>query len=114
MNLLYVLCQCMGQTPAGTDGAAPQSGGGAMTWVFLLLLIVVFYFFMIRPQSKKAKEERKFRESLKKGDHVLILGSIHAKILEIQDNTFVVEVEGQGKLKVEKGAVNPAPADVKK
>lgn len=110
MNLLSILCQCMGQAPAGTEG----TGNGAMTWIFLLLLIVVFYFFMIRPQSKKAKEERKFRESLKKGDRVLVLGSIHAKILEIQDNTFIVEVEGQGKLKVEKGAVNPAPSDEKK
>ncbi|MDD4847521.1 MAG: preprotein translocase subunit YajC [Bacteroidales bacterium] len=112
MNLINIFCQCMGQAPAGANGAAPQ-GGGAMTWVFLLLLIVVFYFFMIRPQSKKAKEERKFRESLKKGDHVLVLGSIHAKILEIQDTTFIVEVEGQGKLKVEKGAVNPAPSEAK-
>lgn len=112
MNLLSIFCQCMGQGAAGAANA-PQ-GNGAMTWIFLLLLIIVFYFFMIRPQSKKAKEERKFRESLKKGDHVLVLGSIHAKIIEVQDTTFIVEVEGQGKLKVEKGAINPAPSYEKK
>lgn len=109
MNPLFVICQCMGQAPA--DGGQPQSG--ASMWLFLLLIIVVFYFFMIRPQTKKAKEERKFRESLKKGDRVLVLGSIHAKITEVQDTTFIVEVEGQGKLKVEKSAVNPLPSQNK-
>lgn len=114
MNILSIFIQCMGQAPAGAGDGAAQPGGGYMTWIFLLLLIVVFYFFMIRPQSKKAKEERNFRDSLKKGDHVLILGSIHAKILEVQENVVTVEVEGQGKLKVEKNAITPAPADIKK
>lgn len=71
----------------------------------LLLIILVFYFFFIRPQMKKAKEERKYRESLKKGDKIVTIGGIHGKIVEVGDTTFVIEVEDGGKLKIEKTAV---------
>ena len=40
--------------------------------VMLVLILVVFYFFMIRPQMKKQKELKKFRESIKVGDKVVV------------------------------------------
>ena len=70
MNLMSILLQAAG---------AGQQGGGASMWVMLLLMIVIFYFFMIRPQSKKAKEERIFRDGLQKGDKVLT----HIQICEL-------------------------------
>ena len=72
----------------------------------LLLIIVVFYFFMIRPQLKKSKEQKKYREELKKGDKVITIGGIHGKIIEVNDKTFVIEVEGGSKLKIERAAVS--------
>jgi len=72
----------------------------------LILIIVVFYFFMIRPQLKKAKDQKKFRENIKVGDKVVTIGGIHAKISEIQDTTFIITVEGGVKLKIEKNAVS--------
>lgn len=81
------------------------SGGGFGSFIPLLLVIVVFYFFFIRPQIKKSKDQRKFREGLKKGDKVVTLGGIHGKILEVADTTVVIEVEGQNRLKIEKSAV---------
>lgn len=72
----------------------------------LILIIVVFYFFMIRPQLKKAKDQKKFRENIKVGDKVVTIGGIHAKISEIQDTTFIITVEGGVKLKIEKSAVS--------
>jgi preprotein translocase subunit YajC len=72
----------------------------------LVLIIVVFYFFMIRPQLKKAKDQKKFRENIKVGDKVVTIGGIHAKISEIQDTTFIITVEGGVKLKIEKNAVS--------
>lgn len=72
----------------------------------IVLIIVVFYFFMIRPQLKKAKEQKKFRENIKVGDKVVTIGGIHAKISEIQDTTFIISVEGGVKLKIEKNAVS--------
>lgn len=80
-------------------------GGGFSSLIFLLLIIVIFYFFFIRPQVKKSKEQKKFRESLKKGDKIITIGGIHGKIVEVQDTTFTIEVEGGMKLRIEKTAV---------
>ncbi|MGC8865387.1 MAG: preprotein translocase subunit YajC [Bacteroidales bacterium] len=82
-----------------------QQGSPLASLLPLLLIILVFYFFFIRPQMKKAKEERKYRESLKKGDKIVTIGGIHGKILEVGETTFVIEVEDGGKLKIEKSAV---------
>ncbi len=72
----------------------------------LVLIIVVFYFFMIRPQLKKTKEQKKFRENIKVGDKIVTIGGIHGKISDVQDTTFMITVEGGVKLKVEKNAVS--------
>jgi preprotein translocase subunit YajC len=82
-----------------------QEGGGTGQFILMILLmIVVFYFFMIRPQMKKTKEQKKFREGLRKGDRVITIGGIHGKVLEVKDTTLIIETEGQGKLKIEKSA----------
>jgi preprotein translocase subunit YajC len=85
---------------------APASGGGFMSLLPLLLIVVVFWLFMIRPQMKKAKDEKKFREGIQVGDRVITIGGIHAKISGVQETTFIIEVEGGVKLKVEKSAVS--------
>ena len=59
--------------------------GGANQLIMIVLMIGVFYFFMIRPQMKKQKELKKFREGLKAGDKIVTIGGIHGKILEIAD-----------------------------
>jgi len=89
-----------------TGGA--QDDGGGMTSMLLMwgLIAVVFYFFMIRPQRKKAKEEREFRESLDKNVKVVTLGGMHGVITEVQETTVILKLEGGGKVKVEKSAVS--------
>ena len=72
-----------------------------------LLLMVVFYFFMIRPQMKKAKEAKKFKEGIKKGDKIVTIGGIHGRIVELKDSTVVIDVDGKTKLTIEKNAVSP-------
>ena len=86
--------------------SSPQGGGGLSQFIPLLLIVVVVYFFMIRPQMKKAKDQKKFREALKKGDKIVTIGGIHGKIVEAADTTFIIEVEGGNKLKIEKNAVS--------
>jgi preprotein translocase subunit YajC len=81
------------------------TGGGMMNLIFLVLIIVVFYFFMIRPQMRKAKLERTFREGVKKGDRIVTIGGIHGKILEADGPTFLVEIDTNVKVRVEKNAV---------
>lgn len=84
--------------------------GGANQLVMIVLMIGVFYFFMIRPQMKKQKELKKFREGLKAGDKIVTIGGIHGKILEISDTTVLIQSEGT-KLRLEKSAVSSAMED---
>ncbi|MCE2712063.1 MAG: preprotein translocase subunit YajC [Cryomorphaceae bacterium] len=70
----------------------------------LILVVVVFYFFMIRPQAKKQKELKRFRENLKQGDKIVTIGGIHGKILEVAETTVLVNSEGS-KLRIEKAAI---------
>src|SRR6478736_5478137 len=69
-------------------------------------IIVVFYFFMIRPQQKKAKEQKKFVEEIKKGDEVVTIGGLYGRIAEIENDTFILEVERGGRIKVARSAVS--------
>jgi preprotein translocase subunit YajC len=81
-------------------------GEGGMQLVMLLLILGVFYFFMIRPQMKKQKELKKFREALAVGDKVVTIGGIHGKVLEIADTSILLSCEGSSKVRVEKSAVS--------
>lgn len=97
---------------AGGQQANGEKSNPFMTFLPLILIVVVFYFFMIRPQQKKAKDAKKFREALKKGDKVVTIGGIHGKIIEVQETTFTIETEGQGRLKIERSAVASSATDV--
>jgi preprotein translocase subunit YajC len=84
-----------------------QSGGGIMSFLPLIAIVVVFYFFMIRPQMKKAKDQKKYIEALKKGDKILTIGGIYGKIVEVNDDaTIIMEVEDGTKMKISKNAVS--------
>lgn len=78
--------------------------------IMLVMILVVFYFFMIRPQMKKQKELKKFRESLKAGDKVVTIGGIHGKILEVSESTILVSSEGT-KIRFEKSAIASSSED---
>lgn len=87
---------------------APQGGEGSnlTSIIFLVLIFGVFWLFMIRPQVKKQKEQQKFKDSIEKGAKVVTIGGIHGKIAEVNDTTFILEVEGGNRLKIEKSAVS--------
>lgn len=92
-----------------------QQGSQSNPWsslIPLLLIMVVFYFFLIRPQMKRQKELKNFRESLKKGDHIITAGGIYGKINNISDNVITVDVGNNVLLKVDKSAVLRDTSDV--
>ncbi len=72
-----------------------------------LLMFLVIYLFMIRPQMKKAKNEKAFQASIAKGNKVITSSGIHGKILDIvdSDNTVIIET-GAGKIKFERSAIS--------
>lgn len=80
-------------------------GGGIGSLGFLVLMIVVMYFFFFRPQMKRQKEDKKFREAIAKGQRVVTTSGIHGKILEVKDNTVVIESENT-RLKFERTAIS--------
>ncbi len=82
------------------------AGSSLMQFLPMILIIVVFYFFMIRPQMKKAKDHKKFIEELKKGDKVITSAGIHGKITDMNETTFLIEVEGGTKIRFDKSAVS--------
>jgi preprotein translocase subunit YajC len=69
-------------------------------------IILVFYFFMIRPQQKKAKDQRKFIDDIKKGDYVVTIGGAHGHIAEMEGDTFILEVEKGGRIRFNKSAIS--------
>ncbi|HAN17324.1 MAG TPA: preprotein translocase subunit YajC [Bacteroidales bacterium] len=101
MNNLVLL---MGQ-PA--QGQSPYA-----SFLMLLLIIVVFYFFMIRPQMKRQKELRKYREGLQKGDKVITTGGIYGKVDGLKDNYVIVEIDNNVRIKVDKSAILRDSSDI--
>lgn len=97
--MLTVLLNAPGQNPL-------------MSFLPLLLIIVVFYFFMIRPQMKRQKELKNFREALQKGDKVITTGGIYGRIVEMQDNTVFIEVDNNVKIRVDKAALLKDSSDI--
>ncbi len=94
MDFLFILLQ------------ASESGENSwMSMLPLFLILVVFYFFFIRPQTKKNKEQRKFREALKKGDKVVTIGGLNGKVAEVKETTVVLDCGNNIKLTVEKSAI---------
>lgn len=83
-----------------------QASGGIMSFLPMLLIIVVFYFFMIRPQMKKAKDHKKYIEELKKGDKIVTTAGIHGRIVDMNDTTFLIEVESGTKIRFDKTAIS--------
>ena len=76
------------------------------TIVMMGAMILVFYFFMIRPQQKKAKDQKVFREELKTGMNVVTIGGMHGKIISLKDDVVVLEVERGMKLTFERSAIS--------
>ena len=74
-------------------GSAGATGGlNSITfWIMLVVLLVVLYFFMIRPQKKQEKEANELRNSLSVGDEVTTIGGIIGRVVNVKDDTFVLE-----------------------
>lgn len=95
MNQLFLL---------SAQGQGGQGGGWEML-IFFVAIILVFWLFMIRPQQKKQKKVQEAREALKKGDEIITIGGIHGKIVDVRDKTFVISVEDNSHIEIEKAAV---------
>jgi preprotein translocase subunit YajC len=102
MNLGFIL-----QAAAGAKQQSPYS-----SLIFFAAIILIFYFFMIRPQMKKQKEMKNYREALKRGDKVVTAGGIYGRIAEINEKTVLLEIDQNVKVKVDKGSIVRTAEDI--
>ncbi len=87
--------------------AAPAPGGGMMPIFLMVGMFVVMYFFMIRPQAKKAKEQKKFADSIAAGEQVVTTAGIHARINRTNDDgTLQLEISRGTFMTIERSAVS--------
>ncbi|MFI5128349.1 MAG: preprotein translocase subunit YajC [Chitinophagales bacterium] len=94
--------------PAGKDGKS--SGGGMSGTIQLLFLggmVIVFWLFFIRPQAKRAKNQKQFISDLGKGSKIVTIAGIHGVINKVNDDgTLNIEVSPGSYLKIEKSAIS--------
>lgn len=73
----------------------------------IILMFVVVYFFMIRPQMKRAKQEKSFAAELKKGDRVITKSGMHGKIVDFSEkNNSVIIETGAGKITFDRSSIS--------
>ncbi len=68
-------------------------------------IIGVFYFFMIRPQQQKQKELKNLLSAIKKGDQIVTIGGIHARVYNVEETVVTLELDKGVKLTVDKSAI---------
>ncbi len=71
----------------------------------LVLIFGIFYFILIRPQQKQQSDFKKMVENLKKNDQVVTIGGVHGTIVNIKDKTFIIRVDDNTRLEIDKSAV---------
>ena len=88
-------------------GQGDQKGGASSTLIMMGLMIAVFYFFMIRPQAKKAKQQKQFINNLQKGDKIVTTAGIHGTVNKVNDDgTLMLEVSPGSYIKIERAALS--------
>ena len=86
--------------------AEPMAQGDPLTsFLPLIVIFVIFYFLLIRPQSKKAKEQKQMVQALAKGDEIVTNGGVLGKITKVGDNFLSLEVADGVQLKIQRHAV---------
>jgi len=90
--------------PGGADG------GGLMTFLPIILMFVILYFLMIRPQMKRAKEQKAMVEALQKGDEVITAGGVVGRITKLNEQYVTLEVAQNTEIVLQRSAVQlPLP-----
>lgn len=91
---------------AGAPAGAPP-GGGLMPIFLMVGMFVVMYFFMIRPQAKRAKEQKKFADSMNVGENIVTTAGIHGRINRAnEDGTLQLEISRGTFMTIDRSAVS--------
>ncbi len=104
MNLLsfFIPTAYADVAPAAAPTTASSPWG---TIIMLLAYFAIFYFLLIRPQSKRAKEQRQLLANLGKGDEVMTAGGIMGRVADIEDTTISLEIAPNVSIRIQKSSV---------
>ena len=89
----------------GGNGGGGGQGSQIMSFLPIILIFVIFYFMLIRPQQKRAKEQRSKLASIKVGDNILTAGGIFGKVTGIRENILTVEISDKVRVKISRSHV---------
>jgi preprotein translocase subunit YajC len=92
--------------PMTASTLVAQTGGSQFPFfISLALMVAIFYFLLIRPQQRRARQQRDLVGSLDVGDEVVTIGGIHGVIAEVDDETVTLDVGGGTRIRFIKQAV---------
>ena len=92
-------------SPALAQGAGGAAGGGIESMILILVMFGVLYFLMIRPQMKRAKEQKAMIEALQKGDEVVTAGGLLGRITKLTEGYVTLEITNNVEVQVQRPAV---------
>ena len=92
-------------SPAYAQGALTGGEPGFMSFLPIILMFVLLYFLMIRPQMKRAKEQKQMIEALQKGDEVITAGGVLGRITRLSDPYVTLEIAPNTEISVQKASV---------
>jgi preprotein translocase subunit YajC len=107
-GLLITTLVLVGGCYAPTTTPPAEGEGGGFDWtmiIFLVLIFAMFYFLMIRPQRKRAKEQRELMAGLQKGDKVITVGGVYGVIESLGEDSIVIKVESGATMRVTRGSI---------
>jgi len=84
----------------------PSQGSGIIGILPLILIFVIFYFLIILPQKKQQKRHQEMIKNLQKNDEVVTIGGLHGVIVNIKDKTFVLRIDENTRVEVDKTAIS--------
>lgn len=71
-----------------------QANAGSMSGfslIWIIVMLVALYFMMIRPQQKETKRKNAMLSELATGDTVLTTSGFYGTIIDITEDTVIVE-----------------------
>ena len=89
----------------GAQGSGGDTTSTLMGLMPLLLMFVIFYFLLIRPQQKRAKDQKAMIGALQRGDEIVTSGGLQGKITGVTDESLTVEIAKDVRVKIDRNAV---------
>ncbi|MFA5082581.1 MAG: preprotein translocase subunit YajC [Hydrogenophilaceae bacterium] len=86
--------------------ADPAQPDPFMSFLPLIVIFVVFYFLIIRPQMKRAKDQKQMQSALQKGDEVITASGQLGKVVKISDQYITLDIGGGTETIFQRGTVS--------